>query len=199
MVFFSLFSTALSSVFYGIIITAAIMALLYAVIKALSKTITSLSIFYITGVVMGILLVIQLSLMIGAFQAKEAADSAEIYLHQLLENRYGTVGAQDSQRIFDAVTHEYPIIGTFLGVADFSGHNISDLAASMHSTIIEYLDSYIWHRIGWTLGIIFVGVIVVMLFDKPNANLRTSRSALSSRHEGRRARTGSHQRVHRRR
>lgn len=199
MVFFSLFSTALSSVFYGIIITAAIMALLYAVIRALSKTITSLPIFYITGIVMGILLVIQLSLMIGAFQAKDAADSAEIYLHQLLENSSGTVGAQDSQRILDAVTDEYPIIGTYLGVADFSGHNISDLAASMHSTIIEYLDSYIWHRIGWTLGIIFVGVILVMLFDKPNANLRTGRSALLSRHEGRRARTGSHQRVHRRR
>ena len=198
MTFFSLITTAFSSVFYGLIVTAAIMAILYVVLKSISKSIVQSPIFLITGVILAILLVIQTSLMIGAMQAKDAADSAELYLHQLLENSYGTVGAQDSQRVLDAVTNEYPVIGTYLGVADFSGNDVSNLASTMHSTMTDYLNSYIWHRVWWILGIIVVACIVVLLFDKPNA-ASGRRMAAVSRHDGRRARTGSHQRVSRRR
>lgn len=167
MTFFSLISTALSSIFYGIIITAVIMAILYVVLKALSRGVVQTPVFYITGVVLAILLVIQTSLMIGAMQAKDAADSAEIYLSQLLEDSYGTVGAQDSQRILDKITEEFPIIGTYFGLANFSGHDASELAESMHETMIDYLNSYIWHRVWWILGIIVVACFVVMMFDKP--------------------------------
>ena len=198
MTFFSLITTAFSSVFYGLIVTAAIMAILYVVLKSISKSIAQSPMFLITGVVLAILLVIQTSLMIGAMQAKDAADSAELYLNQLLENSYGTVGARDSQHVLDAVINEYPVIGTYLGVADFSGNDVSNLASSMHTTMIDYLNSYIWHRVWWILGIIVVACVVVMLFDKPNASAGR-RMASVSRHDGRRARTGSHQRVSRRR
>ena len=166
MTFFYLISTAFSSIFYGFIVTAVIMAVLYVVLKSISNNIVQSPVFFVTGVVLAILLVIQTSLMIGAVQAKDAADSAEIYLHQLLENSYGMVGAQDSQRVLDAVISEYPIIGTYLGVADFSGNDMSDLASAMHETIIDYLNSYIWHRVWWMLGIIVVSCFVVMLFDR---------------------------------
>ena len=155
MTFFSLITTAFSSIFYGVIVTAVIMAILYVVLKSLSKGI------------------VQTSLMIGAIQAKDAADSAEIYLNQLLEDRYGTVGAQDSQRVLDAVTDEYPVIGTFFGVADFSGHDVSDLAKSMHETMIDHLNSYIWHRVWWILGIIVVACVIAVCFEKKGSN-RTS-------------------------
>lgn len=166
MAFFSLLSTAFSSIFYGFIVTAAIMAILYVVLKSISKSIVESPIFYITGLVLAILLVIQTSLMIGAMQAKDAADSAELYLHQLLENSYGTVGAQDSQHVLDAVINEYPVIGTYLGVADFSGNDVSNLASSMHTTMIDYLNSYIWHRVWWILGIIVVACIIAICFEK---------------------------------
>lgn len=171
MAFFSLISTAISSIFYGLVVTAVIMALLYVVLKTISRNIVQTPVFYITGVVLAILLLIQTSLMIGAFQAKDAADSAEIYVSQLLENSFGTVGAQDSQRVLDAITEEFPIIGTYLGLADFSGHDVSDLAESMHETMIGYLNSYIWHRVWWILGFIFVACLIVILYDrgyKPN-------------------------------
>jgi len=197
MVFFSLITTAFSSIFYGIIVTAVIMAILYVVLKSLSKSIVQTPVFFITGVVLSILLIVQASLMIGAIQAKDAADSAEIYLNQLLENSYGTVGAQDSQRVLDAVTNKYPIIGTFFGVADFSGHDASDLAESMHETMIDFLDSYIWHRVWWMLGIIVMACFVVMLFDKPN-HYKSRHDLLSSRHDGHRIRSNRHQRVSRR-
>ena len=172
MTFFSLISTAISSIFYGLVVTAVIMALLYVVLKAISRNIVRTPVFYITGIVLAILLLIQTSLMIGAFQAKDAADSAEIYVSQLLENSFGTVGAQDSQRVLDAITEEFPIIGTDLGLADFSGHDVSDLAESMHETMISYLNSYIWHRIWWILGFIFVACLVVVLFENSKQNNR---------------------------
>ncbi|MBE6259701.1 MAG: hypothetical protein E7107_02585 [Prevotella sp.] len=166
MAFFSLFTTAFSSVFYGVIVTAVIMAILYVILKTLSQGIVQSLPFYVTGVVLAILLVIQLSLMIGAFQAKESADSAEIYLSQLLEGSYGTVSAQDSQRVLDTITEEFPLIGTYFGVANFSGHDVSELSSSMHETMIGYLNSYIWHRVWWILGMIIVACFMVMLFDK---------------------------------
>ena len=197
MIFFSLLTTAFSSIFYGVIVTAVVMAILYAILKTISKSIVESPVFWVAGIVMAILLIGQFSLMIGAIQAKDAADSAEIYISQLLENYSGTVGAQDSQKVLDAITDEYPIIGSYFDVANFSGHNVSDLASSMHSTMIDYLNSYIWHRVWWVLGIIVVACVLVMLFDKPGASL--ARRAPSDRHDGRRARSGSHQRVSRRR
>ena len=166
MIFFTLISTAFSSIFYGVIVTAVIMALLYVLLRSLSKSIVQSIPFYITGVVMAMLLVIQLSLMIGAMQAKDTADAAKIYTTQLLEDASGIVGAQDSQMVLDAITEQFPIIGTFVGFADFSGTTVSDLAESMHRTIVDFLNTYIWHRVWWILGIVVVACLIVSCFSK---------------------------------
>lgn len=161
MVIFSLLTTAFSSVFYGIIATALIMAILYIVLKEYNKEIVKSVTFYVTGVVLTILLITQCSMMIGAIQAKVSVDSAEIYLSQILE---GTASAQDSQEVMDAITEKFPIIGNFIDLADFSGHDISDLPEAMHDTMKNYLNSYIWHRIWWTLGIIVAACVIVIIF-----------------------------------
>lgn len=166
MIFFTLISTAFSSIFYGVIVTAVIMAILYILLRALSKGVVQSIPFYITGVVMAVLLVIQLSLMIGALQAKDAADSAKIYADQLLENASGVVSAQDSQVVLDAITEEFPVIGSFVNLANFSGTNVSDLAESMHSTIVDYLNKYIWNRVWWILGIVVVACLIASCFSK---------------------------------
>lgn len=172
MTFFSLISTAFSAIFYGVIVTAVIMAILYALLRSLSMRIVQTPVFYITGVVMAILLIIQFSLMIGAMQAKDAVDSAEIYLTQLVENMSGSVSAQDSQQVMDAVTENFPIIGSFIDIADFSGHDISDLPEVMHESMIDFLNSYIWHRIWWIIGIIVVACVIVVLFENNNQEKR---------------------------
>lgn len=166
MTFFSLISTAFSSIFYGIIVTAVIMAILYAVLKSLSNGIVRSIPFYVIGVVLAILLIIQCSLMIGAIQAKDAVNSAEIYLNQLLEDKSGIVSAQDSQQVMDAVTENFPVIGSFIDIADFSGHDISDLPEVMHESMTDFLNSYIWHRVWWILGIVVVAVVIALCFRK---------------------------------
>ncbi len=162
------------------------MALLYVILKSISKGIVQTPVFYGTGVVLGILLIIQFSLMVGAIQAKSAADAAEIYMHQILEGYSGVVGSQDSQRVLDAVKQEYPIIGSYLGVCDFSGTTIVELPGVMHDKMIDFLNSYIWHRIWWILGMVIVACVLSMFFSENrngNANIRTRRpSAPSRRH-----------------
>lgn len=165
MFFFSLFSTAISSVFYGIIATAVVMTILFALLKAISKGIVQTPAFFVTGIILAVLLIVQFSLLIGAVQAKDATDSAGIYLTQLLESQNGTVTAQNSQQIMDAVTDHFPVIGSYLNLADFSGYDVSELPDVMYSTMIEYLNSYIWHRVWWILGFIIVACFIVALFE----------------------------------
>ncbi|MBR1916650.1 MAG: hypothetical protein IJ832_02240 [Bacteroidaceae bacterium] len=168
MTFLSLFDTSLTSVLNGIVVTCAILAALYFVLKSLSRNIVRTPIFYITGIVIAVLLIVQISLMIGAIKAKDAADAAEIYLSQKFENQSGIIGANDSQQILESVIEAFPIIGVYVGIANFSGHDVSNIAESMHETMIEFLNTYIWHRIGWAIGIIAAGCLIVMMYDKRN-------------------------------
>ena len=48
MTFFSLITTAFSCILYGIIATAVVMAILYAVLRSLSRGIVQTPVFYIT-------------------------------------------------------------------------------------------------------------------------------------------------------
>lgn len=166
MIFFSLITTAFSAIFYGIIITAVVMAIMYVALKGISKSIVQTPMFYVTGVILAILLMVHFSLMIGAIQAKDAADVLEIYLSQLLEGQSGIIGAQDSQRIMDAIANHFPVIGTFVDIADFSGHNVSELPRVMRDSMIDYLNSYIWRRVWWSVCAIVIACIIVMLFDR---------------------------------
>lgn len=166
MVFFSLITTAFSSILYGVIVATVIMAILYVVLKIINSGIVQSMTFYVTGVVLAILLVIHCSLMIGAIQAKNATHSAEIFLSQLVEDKYGTVSVQDSQEIMDAITDKFPVIGNYIDIANISENDISNLPEIMHESMVKYLSSYIWHRVWWILAIIILAVIIALCFRK---------------------------------
>ena len=55
-------------------------------VKEYNKNIVRTIPFFITGVVLAVLLTIQSSLLIGAVKAKGMVDAAEIYITQLTEN-----------------------------------------------------------------------------------------------------------------
>ena len=198
MVFFSLLSTAFSSIFYGIIVTAAVMALLYVLLQSVSPSMVRTPVFYVTGVVLAVLLLIQTSLLIGAVQARNVADAAGEYATQLLEDSADMANAaEDSQEVIDAVTREFPVIGSFVDIADFAGNDVADLATTMHATVHDYLGSYIWRRVWWALGIIVAACVMVILFDQPQGSRRAKRSS-ASHHVRRHTRASSRQRIHRR-
>lgn len=111
MIFFQLFTTAFMSIFYGVVITAAVMAILYFLLRQFNRGIVESVPFYITGAVLFLLLTIQFSLMMGAFDAKSYVDSIEIYVQQLVEGASGLVTAQESQEILDEITSQNHLIG----------------------------------------------------------------------------------------
>ena len=166
MIFWGLFSTAISCVLYGLVITAAIMAILYGVLKAISNGIVRSAPFFITGVVMAVLLIIQCSLLVGAIEAKSYAEPVEIYLTQQFEGQQGIIGAQDSQEIMNTIVENFPIIGTYLDLANFAGNDISEISHIMHDTMVDYFNSYIWHRVFWIIGIIVVACFIAICFEK---------------------------------
>lgn len=165
-----LLTTALSSLFYGVIATAVLMTLIYVLLRVLNEGIVKSIPFYISGGVLAILLIIQLTLLIGAVQASNAVDSAEITINQLMENASGTFGATDSQRLLDYVTDEYPIIGAYIGTCDFTGNTPETIASAMAHTMRDYLSSYIWHRVFWIVGFCVVASAIAIVFRQKETN-----------------------------
>ena len=166
MTFFSLLSTAASSIFYGIMVTAVIMAILYTMLRSLSRGIVQTPVFYITGVILAILLVVQFSMMIGAMQAKSAVDEAEAYLTQLVEEKQAIVSTESGQQTIEAIKEQFPIIGNYIDSAGLSDLEISELPEAMHEEMAGYLSSFIWHRVWWIVGFIVAACIAVVIFQR---------------------------------
>ena len=164
--FFSLLSTGISCIFYGIITTAVIMAILYFILKSLSRGIVKSIPFYITGVILAFLLTCNLSIAIGAYQVKESTESMELSLRQFAEQVSGVVNANESQAIFDMLIDDYPMLGNYLQLADFSGNHVADLAFAMPQEVRSEMNDVIWSNLLWALGYIVVACIVVMIFDR---------------------------------
>ena len=164
--FFSLLGTGISCIFYGIIATAVIMSILYFILKSLSKGIVKSIPFYITGVILAFLLICNFSIAIGAYQVKDSTDAMGLSLKQLTENAYGFVNANESQAVFDILIDEYPMLGNYLQIADFSGNHVSDLAMAIPQVVRKEMNDVIWSNILWALGYIVMACVVVMIFDK---------------------------------
>lgn len=187
MIFFSLITTALSSVFYGIIATCVIMAVLYIVLMLVSKTVVRTPAFYVVGVVMGVLLLIQTTLLIGAMEAKDAADEAFESVSEVVDASTGVIDNENIRQVLDNVNEQYPIIQNFIDLSHISTDGVTNLSDAMHKQATDYLDSFLWHRVWWILGIIIVACIVVIVLDKPGSGGggRLARGTLASRGEGR--------------
>ncbi len=174
MIILSLLSTAISSIFYGIIATAVVMVIYYVLFKALDSDVVRSKAFIAVSSVLSLLLIVQFSMLIGAAQAKGKVDSAEIYLQQITENKYGAIDANGSQALLDDVTNEFPLIGTYVGVCNFAGHTMDDIAGTMAETMRSYLNTFIWHRVWWILG--FIVVAIILMFVIPGTGRKSSYS-----------------------
>ena len=164
--FFSLLSTGISCIFYGVIATAVIMSILYFILKSLSQGIVKSIPFYVTGVILAFLLICNFSIVIGAYQVKESTESMELSLRQFAEQVSGVVNANESQAIFDMLVDDYPMLGNYLQLADFSGNHVSDLAFAMPQEVRSEMNDVIWSNLLWALGYIVIACIVVMIFDR---------------------------------
>ena len=163
--FFDLLRFSFSSLFYGVIATASIMAILFFILKTLSEGIVRSIPFYITGVILFILLTSNLMLLIGARQVQSTTESMELYLRQMTEGYQGIVSTNESQQVFDSLVEEFPLLGDYLQLADFGGNDISELPTLMSECIREEMSSFIWNRVWWIIGSIVVACVIAVCFE----------------------------------
>lgn len=165
-IFFTLFSGALSSVFYGLVITAFVMATLYFLLSVASKGAVKSIPFYISFILLFFFLWANMSVMVGAFQVKSETETMKIWLQQQLTEFSGLVDGEDSQIIGDALDEHFPILGHYLNLFDFSGHDFEEIPVVMTDAINKTMTGQIWKNILWSLGFILAASLISLYFDK---------------------------------
>ncbi len=169
-IFFSILSESITCLFYGIIITAFIMATLYFILSTLSKGAVRSIPFFITGPILALLLMVNMTLLIGAFTVKNETESMRIWMTQRLDGIHGTADLQSSQQIGDMLNEQFPLSGCFLNLFDMSGHPIEELPQVFYEVINEEMNSMIWNRLLWSFGFIVAAMLVALYFDKGDGN-----------------------------
>ena len=100
------------------------------------------------------------------------------------ENTSGIVNAKESQAVFDYLVDEYPLLGNYLQIADFSGNDISNLAMVIPEVVRKEMNHVIWSKFLWSLGYIVVACFIAILFEqgqRQRKGVTTRRSRVSNR------------------
>lgn len=167
MLIYNLITTAVSTVFYGIIATAVLMLLLFVVIRLFRPTVVRNILFYPLGVVLVVLLVAQFTMLFGAMEAKSIVSDVESGMIIVKEGAEGALESAVPRQYLDELTGNYPLIGLYIeGVG--AGENTPDIGVSaIVGTIHEELSGYVWRRVWWITGAAFVASAMAFMLPCP--------------------------------
>lgn len=195
MKYVDLLTTATDCLLYGILLAAVTMLILYFVLQMISKSCVKTIPFYLAGIVLAPLLVVQDSLIVAAFQAKSMVDAVEIDIQQIVGTYDQTAkDMNETQAILDQVGQDFPLIGYFTNITNMQVENAQQLAATMADAIRDYLNTYLWKRFGWCTAFIILAVLITFLADKKNKHVlqQSARNRRESRRTTSVVRTDRH-------
>lgn len=160
---------SLGSLFWGILIGLACLLVFYLLVKGWWKDAEFSPFTYLTGGVLGLLLIFQCTLICGSLAIMNKADEFESLVTQVVQQMAATgyaslsdvVDEQESQEVMDQLVENHPILGNYVDWADFSGHTLAELPASMTETLKSYLKRYIVRRLLWSLAFVVVAAVIV--------------------------------------
>lgn len=163
MIFFELLSSAFSCLLYGFLTTFCIMAIIYVVLRQLSRGIVQSVGFYISGCVLTIVFLVQFTLMFGAFKAKEYVDTVETEVSQLAEGISGAVSSEETKEIIDELRSENYMFDLFMNNINFQVEDVTELPHVIAQTYRDKLNSFLWERFWWILGSMVLAIIIMIL------------------------------------
>ena len=163
MIFFELLSSAFSCLLYGFLTTFCIMAIIYVVLRLLSRGIVQSIGFYISGCVLTIVFLVQFTLMFGAFKAKEYVDTVETEVSQLAEGISGAVSSEETKEIIDELRSENYMFDLFMNNISFQVEDVTELPHVIAQTYRDKLNSFLWERFWWILGSMVLAIIIMIL------------------------------------
>ena len=87
----------------------------------------------------------------------------------------------DSQGILKLIQDEWPLVGYFIGGADFTGHTPLNIASAMADELRAYMARFIWRRVGWSvLFVVVAAVVVIQTMEQTGRARRTASSRARS-------------------
>jgi len=172
---------SLMSIWYiilGIVLTILGVGLMFFLIQGCYPKYTFRLPSYIVGFILFFFLGYQITCMVGAMAIKGSTDEINFSIKSKLPDYWtGThreITPGESQELMNYVTKEYPLVGLYLGNADFQGYDATQIANAMTDKIDEYMNWYILRRVGWSILFIVIGVFIVI-------KTMTTASSLSKR------------------
>ncbi len=143
------------------------------------------------AVVLFVSLAFHMVMLCGAWNVRSDVDSMEIIVNNTMEQLQQVVdideiSTSESQQLLDMLAEQYPMLSSFIDLADFRGQSPQDIAHVMADEMRSYLNWYMVRRAAWSLFFLIlttVGVIVIHGMTEGKGQRqsisRTSRSGAS--------------------
>ncbi len=174
---------AIGSLFVGLILTCALVGLLFFIIKGFytKRAFSGLSI--VAGLVLTLILPFQIIPMCGAIalkwkcqDLKEWVDENLVHPEQYLVPR--EISSEESQELVQEIIEQYPIVDSFVGSGIFEGYDTSNISQAIADTLNDFLNPFIYKALGWSIFFVVLTAVIVVWTMKPKRNTYSSDSTL---------------------
>ncbi len=119
------------------------------------------------AVALFVALAFQMVMLCGAVVIKDEVNAVEARINAAVERMQeyddiDVLSTNQSQQLLNMVTQEFPIIASYVNLADFRGHTPQTVGRAMADTLRAYLNGYMIRRAGWTLFFLVATVLIVL-------------------------------------
>lgn len=175
---FQIVAYSIGNLFLGILLTVVGVILLFVLIQSWYRNSTFTPVSYIVGGILFLFLSFQSILLCGAVTIKSYSEDVEGAINSWVAEVPSDIpfNQEDSQHVLEQITEEWPLVGYFVGGADFTGHTSVTIAQAMAEELRSFMNYFILRRVGWSLLFIVCGVVIVI-----KSMERVSRRRYSSR------------------
>lgn len=161
---FQIVAYSIGNLFLGILLTVVGVILLFVLIQSWYRNSTFTPVSYIVGGILFLFLSFQSILLCGAVTIKSYSEDVECAINSWVAEVPSDIpfNQEDSQHVLEQITEEWPLVGYFVGGADFTRHTSVTIAQAMAEELRSFMNYFILRRVGWSLLFIVCGVVIVI-------------------------------------
>lgn len=161
---FTIIEYSISNLFIGVFLTLIGLFLMYFIIGSWFKNKSFTVLSFIVGGILFFLLSFQSVLLCGAVTIKTYSEDVEAYINSAVSNISTdyTFDEENSQKLLELITEEKPLVGYFVGGADFTGHTPDSIAEAFVDELRSFMNKFILRRVAWSLAFVILGAVIVI-------------------------------------
>lgn len=161
---FNILTHSLGSIFLGIFIAVAGVALMFFIIHSWWRNSNFTPLSFLVAFILFCLLSCQAVLICGAMTIKRYGDDVERTINELVSQVPSDMqlSSEDAQVILDQISNEFPIVGYYVSRVESWGNTPATITKSLVDALHRYLNWFILRRIGWCLLFVICGAVAVI-------------------------------------